>query len=102
MTYLCRKMLTTVSVKVQTVWLLCLCYRKSLQGGIGGGGISKSHHSARGNNGGNMNAPGNRGGWSSRGVSKSQLGPDKQHRQSGMLSGGKKGDLNKIPLSESV
>jgi hypothetical protein len=49
-----------------------------------------------------MNAPGNKGGWSNRSASKSQLGPDKQHRQSGMLSGGKKCDQNKIPLSKSV
>jgi hypothetical protein len=79
-----------------------LCYRKALQGGIWGGSTSKSHHGARGNNGGSMNAPGNKGGWSNRSASKSQLGPDKQHRQSGMLSGGKKGDQNKIPLSKSV
>jgi hypothetical protein len=49
-----------------------------------------------------MNAPGNRGGWSSRGGSKNQLGPDKQHRQSGMLGSGKKSDQSKIPLSKSV
>jgi hypothetical protein len=49
-----------------------------------------------------MNALGGKGGWSNRGVSKSQLGPDKQHRQSGMITGGKKGDQNKIPLSKSV
>ena len=79
-----------------------LCYRKALQGGIWGGNTSKSHHSARGNNGGGMNAPGNKGGWSNRSASKNQLGPDKQHRQSGMLGGGKKGDQNKIPLSKSV
>jgi hypothetical protein len=47
-----------------------------------------------------MNVPGSRGGWTSHGGSKNQLGPDKQHRQSGMLSSGKKGDQSKMPLSK--
>ncbi|KDR10617.1 hypothetical protein L798_15145 [Zootermopsis nevadensis] len=76
--------------------------RKTPQGGTGGGAVSKSHHSSRMNSGGNMNATGNRGGWSNRGGSKNQLGPDKQHRQNGMLTSGKKGDQNKMPLSASV
>lgn len=47
-----------------------------------------------------MNVPCSRGGWTSHGGSKNQLGPDKQHRQSGMLSSGKKGDQSKMPLSK--
>lgn len=47
-----------------------------------------------------MNLPGSRGGWTSHGGSKNQLGPDKQHRQSGMLSSGKKSDQSKMPLSK--
>lgn len=47
-----------------------------------------------------MNVPGGRGGWTGHGSSKNQLGPDKQHRPSGMLSSGKKGDQSKMPLSK--
>jgi hypothetical protein len=79
---------------------IAFCYRKISHSGPGA--VSKSHHSTRMNSGGNMNATGSRGGWSSRGGSKNQLGPDKQHRQNGMLSSGKKGDQNKMPLSKSV
>jgi hypothetical protein len=82
--------------------VVAFCFRKASQGGTGGGTISKSHHGARGNNGNGTNLPGSRGGWTSRGGSKNQLGPDKQHRQSGMLSSGKKGDQSKMPLSKSV
>jgi hypothetical protein len=49
-----------------------------------------------------MNVPVSRGGWTSRGGSKNQLVPDKQQRQNGMLSNGKKSDQGKMPLSKLV
>jgi hypothetical protein len=94
-------MVITNVMTIMTAGLfIAFCFRKASQGGNGGGAISKSHHGARGNNGNNMNVPGSRGGWTSHGGSKNQLGPDKQHRQSGMLSRGKKGDQSKMPLSK--
>jgi hypothetical protein len=100
--YFCNKMVITNVLTKNDRKILVFCFRKASQGGTGGA-ISKSHHGARGNNGNSMNnVPGNRGGWTSRGGSKNQLVPDKQQRQNGMLSNGKKGDQGKMPLSKSV
>lgn len=102
MNQLCNMVVITSVMNILTAEVLHSVNRKTSQGGTGGGAVSKSHHSARMNSGGNMNATGSRGGWGNRGGSKNQLGPDKQHRQNGMHSSGKKGDQNKMPLSKSA
>lgn len=102
MSHFCSSVVKYDCIKHTDSRNIAFCRRKTPQGGTGGGAVSKSHHSSRMNSGGNMNATGNRGGWSNRGGSKNQLGPDKQHRQNGMLTSGKKGDQNKMPLSKSV